>query len=121
MTETLIIQVPRGSSVERQLDANPPPSLTGGEAVVEAVAPDAEGNLDPPVVGEIVLSVPSPETLVREADEVDRVVGEAGTGIEPLVVVIEDAEALRDDEVASVLQATRRAPRPVILRIIRSR
>ena len=121
MTETLIIQVPRGSSIERQLHVDPPPSLSGGEAVVEAIGPDAEGNLDPPAAGEVVLSVPSPEALVREADEVDRVVGEAGTGIEPLVVVIEDAEALRDDEVAHVVRATRHAPRPVILRIIRSR
>lgn len=121
MTDTLIIQVPRGSPVERQLDIDPPQSLSGGEAVVEAVAPDSEGNLDPPVAGEVVLSLPSPEALVRAADEVDRVVGEAGTGIEPLVVVIEDAEALREDEVARIVRATRRAPRPVILRIIRSR
>jgi hypothetical protein len=49
------------------------------------------------------------------------VIGEAGTGIEPLVVVVEDAEELREDEVARVVEATRRAPRPVILRIIRSR
>lgn len=121
MTEPLIIQVPRGSSVERQLDMEPPPSLSGGAAVVEAVLPDDEGNLDPPVDGEIVLSVPSPEGLAREAGEVDRVIGDAGTGVEPLVVVVEDAEELREDEVARVVEATRRAPRPVILRIIRSR
>jgi len=120
MAAALVIQVPRGSPVERQLDMDPPASLTGGDAVVEGVAPDAEGNLDPPAAGEVVLSVPSPEALARQSDAVDRVIDEAGTGVEPLVVVIEDAEELRDDELAPVLQATRHAPRPVILRIIRS-
>ena len=32
---------------------------------------------------------PSPEALAREADEVGRVIAHAGTGVQPLVVVVE--------------------------------
>jgi hypothetical protein len=62
--------------------------------------------------------VPSPETLSREADEVRRVIAQAGEGVEPLVVVIEAAEELRQDELAVVLDAAGRGSRPVILRVI---
>jgi hypothetical protein len=67
----------------------------------------------------VVLSVPSPESLAREADEVRRVIARAGTGVEPLVVVVEAAEELRDDELAAVVNATDHASRPVILRVLR--
>jgi hypothetical protein len=43
----------------------------------------------------------------------------AGTGTEPLVVVVEAAEELREDELATVVEAAERAPRAVILRILR--
>jgi hypothetical protein len=120
MTDALVIQVPRGSPVERQLDLDPPANLEGRAVVIESVAPDEEGNLDPPEDGEIVLSVPSPEALRGEADEVHRVIDEAGTGVEPLVIVVEDAEELRGDELEAVLEVAPRAPRAVILRVIRS-
>jgi hypothetical protein len=120
MADALVIQVPRGSPVERQLGMDPPARLADGQVVVEAVAPDDEGNLDPPVDGEVVLSVPSPEALAREADEVRRVIARAGTGVEPLVIVVEVAEQLRDDELEAVIEATPHAPRAVILRVIRS-
>jgi len=120
MADALIIQVPRGSPVERQLSEQPPAGVTGDEVVVEPVAPDAAGNLDPPPAGEVVLSLPSPEALAREAAEVDRVIAQAGTGVEPLVVLVEAAEEIRDDELAVVLDAARRAPRPVIMRVVRS-
>jgi hypothetical protein len=105
---TLIIQVPRGGEVDRQLRAQPP----DGDIVVES-------HPEPPEAGAVVMSLPSPEALTREADEVRRVVDRAGTGVEPLVIVIEAAEELRDDELATVLDAAERAPRPVILRIVR--
>jgi hypothetical protein len=70
-------------------------------------------------VGKIVLSVPSPEALVREAGEVRRVIAGASAGAEPLVVVVEAAEELRDDELAAILDAARHTSPPVILRIIR--
>jgi hypothetical protein len=115
----LIIQVARGSAVERQLGASPPLGLAGGEVVVETGYTTGDGHLEPSDVGEVVLSVPSPEALAREADEVRRVIAHAGTGVEPLVLVVEAAQELRDDELAALLEATGHAPRPVILRILR--
>jgi hypothetical protein len=67
----------------------------------------------------VMLSLPSPEALARDADEVRRVIAHAGTGVEPLVVVVEAAEELRDDELAAVVEATGHASRPVILRVLR--
>jgi hypothetical protein len=87
---------------------------------VQIGATDTEGNLQPPVAGEVVLSVPSPETLAREAGEVRRVIARAGTGDEPLVLVVEAAEELREEELAPVLEAASHTSRAVILRIIRN-
>ena len=116
---SLIVQVPRGSAVQRQLRDQPPSGVAGGEVVVEAGPTDPEGNLEAEAAGEVVLSLPSPEALAREADEVRRVIARAGTGVEPLVVVIEAAEELRDEELAPALAATAHTSRPVILRVIR--
>ncbi len=115
----LIVQVPRGSSVHRQLREAPPASVAGGEVVVEAGPTDDEGNLEAISAGEVVLSVPSPEGLARDADAVRQVIARAGTGVEPLVVVVEAAEELRDEELAPVLSATAHTSRAVILRVIR--
>ena len=66
----------------------------------------------------MVRSVASPETLAREADELQRAIRGAGTGDEPLVVVVEAAEELREDELAPVLEAAGHTPRAVILRVM---
>jgi len=116
----VILQVPRDSEVDRQLREDPPAAVVDGEILVEIGATDEEGNLEPPLGGEVVMSVPSPEALAREADEVRRVIAQAGTGDEPLVVVVEAAEELRDEELAPVLRATGHTSRPVILRVIRN-
>jgi hypothetical protein len=116
---SLIVQVPRGSAVQRQLHDQPPSSVAGGEVVVEEGPTDPEGNLEAEAAGEVVLSLPSPEGLAREADEVRRVIAQAGTGVEPLVIVIEAAEELRDEELAPALAATAHTARPVIVRVIR--
>jgi hypothetical protein len=116
----LILQIPRDSEVDRQLREDPPAAVSDGEILVEIGATDEEGNLEPPLGGEIVLSLPSPEALRRQADEVRRVIARAGTGDEPLVVVIEAAEELRDEELAPALDAAGHTSRPVILRIIRN-
>ena len=116
---TLIIQVPRGSAIERQLHAAPPPAIRGHGVVVQTAATDDEGNLFEALAGEVVLSVLAPEELARHADEVQRVVRQAGTGTAPLVIVVEAAEELQDHQVAPVVEAAQHAPRPVILRIIR--
>ncbi len=115
----LIIQVARGGAVDRQLGLERPQSVTSGDAVVEAGPADEAGALVPPDHGEVVLSVPSPEALAREHDEVRRVIREAGQGVEPLVVEVEAAEEVRDEELAPVVEAAKEGPRPVILRIIR--
>jgi hypothetical protein len=111
--------VPRGASVELQLAASPPPIIDRGDVVVEVGVTDEDGNLEPALAGHVVMSVPSPEALQREPDAVRRVIAEAGPGVEPLVVVIEAAEELRDDELGVVLAAAAHSPRPVILRVIR--
>lgn len=116
----LIVQVPRGSAVERRLREEPPAVVAGGEVAVETGATDPEGNLEAPAAGEVVLSVPSPEALAREADEVSRVIARAGTGVEPLLIVVEAAEELRDEELAPTVKAAGHSPRPVILRVIRN-
>jgi hypothetical protein len=115
----LIVQVPRGGAVARQLSAEPPDSVASGDVVVVLGSADAQGNLEPPAAGQVVLSLPSPEALKREAGEVRRVIGQAGTGVEPLVVVVEAAEELREDELAAVVQGAKHTSRGVILRVIR--
>jgi hypothetical protein len=116
---SLIIQVPHGSAVDRQLSAQAPESVASGEVVVEVGPTGADGHLEPPAAGQVVLSLASPEALEREAGEVRRVIGQAGTGVEPLVVVLEAAEELGEDALAAILDAARRTTRGVILRIIR--
>ena len=115
----LIIQVARGGAVDRQLGIERPDTVVSGEAVVEAGPADEAGALVPSDHGEVVLSVLSPEALAREPEEVRRVIREAGQGVEPLVVVVEAAEEVRDEELAPVVEAAKANPRPVILRIIR--
>ena len=93
--------------------------MASGEVVVETGPTDAEGVLEAPAAGQVVLTLPSPEAREREASEVRRVIGQAGTGVEPLVVVLEAAEELRDGELAALLGAASRASRAVILRVVR--
>jgi hypothetical protein len=113
----LIVQVPLGGAVERQLAASPLQAISSGDVVVEAGPTDDDGHLEPLAAGQVVLSLPSPEGLQREADEVRRVIVQAGTGVEPLVVVVEAAEELREEELAAILDAAGHASRAVILRI----
>jgi hypothetical protein len=118
-TPSLIVQLPRAGEAERLLRAAAIPSVADGTVVVEAGPTDERGNLEPPIAGEVVMSVPSPESLAREPDAVRRVIDGAGPGTEPLVVVVEAAEELREEELTAVLEAARRSSRAVILRIIR--
>jgi hypothetical protein len=115
---TVILQVPLDGAAHRRLRESPPGVVSDGEVIVEALAGDAYGRLDPPTAGQIVLSVPSPETLAREAADVPRAIAGAGSAPEPVVVVVEAAEELRDDELAAVLDGARRTERPVIVRVL---
>jgi hypothetical protein len=108
----LIVQLPRGSAVERNWAGELPPSIASGRVVLEHFA--GEG---PPEAGEVVLSVLSPEAL-RDQQQVCDVIGEAPDEGGPLVVIVEAAEYLREDELAAVLDAADRTSRPVILRVL---
>jgi hypothetical protein len=114
----LIIQLPRDGALHLQLAADPPQSVADGEVVVDPGPTDVHGHLEISGTGDVVRSVASPETLAREADELKRTIRGAGTGDEPLVVVVEAAEELREDELAPVLEAAGHTPRAVILRIM---
>jgi hypothetical protein len=116
---TLIIQLPRGSAIARQLSGQPPRSVASGEVVVQVGPTDAQGHLESSAAGQVVMSLLSPEALAREADEVRRAIGQSGTGVEPLIITIEAAEELRDEELDVLLDAARRSSRAVIVRIIR--
>jgi hypothetical protein len=116
---SLIIELPREGAVERQLSRDSLPGVASGEIVVEPGPTDTEGNLESSRAGRVVLSVASPEALRHEAAEVRRVIERAGTGVEPLLLVVEAAEELREDELAAVVEAAEHASRAVILRIVR--
>ena len=114
----LIIQVPRGSAIERQLHEQPPASLRADDVVVQTGSTDPRGVLEE-LAGEVVLALPAPQELERQAAELSRVLDQAGTGTSPLVVVIEAGEELLEEEAAPLIGAARAARRPVILRIVR--
>jgi hypothetical protein len=116
----LILQIPRDSAVARQLSTEPLPSVANGDILVQIAPTDDRGNLEAERAGQVVLSVPSPETLERQAGEMRHVIGQAGTGVEPLVVVVEAAEELREVDLAGILDAADHTLRAVIVRVIRS-
>jgi hypothetical protein len=115
----LIVQVPDGSAVGRQLTTTPPESVIRGEVVVEVGPADPAGVLEPPAVGEVVASLPSPEALRRESAELRRTIGHVGPSSEPIVIVVLVAEELREDELAAALEASSHTSRAVILRVMR--
>jgi hypothetical protein len=115
----VIVEVPSGSAVEAQLREGGLAAVADGVVVIEAGPTDPQGRLEPETAGQVVLSLPSPEALEREADSVRNVVGRAGSGTEPLVVVVEIADEVRESELAALLRAAAHTSRAVILRINR--
>jgi hypothetical protein len=115
---SLIVQLPRDGAVDRHFRANPPPSLTAGRVALDHVAGDPEGRLGPPESGEVVMSVLSPEALIRDRQQVQDVVRHAPDTGEPLVITVQAAEELREDELAAVLAAAAHTHRRVILRVM---
>lgn len=112
----VIVQLARDGAVDRYLRAQPPPILASDQVVLDHIEVDPPGDIGPPEAGEVVLSVLSPEGL-RNAQEVRDAVGHAEAGAEAVTIVVRAAEELREDELAVVLEAARRADRLVILRI----
>jgi hypothetical protein len=116
----LIIELPRGGAVERQLQSAEFQPIASGQVAVEAGPTDEQGNLEAAAAGQVVMSVPSPEALRTQAGDLERVIRDAGTGSEPLVVSVAAAEELSERELAPLLDASAHARRPVILRIERN-
>jgi hypothetical protein len=114
----VIVQVPRGSTVDWYLRTYPPPSVASGRVVVDRVAAEPDGRLGPPEAGEVVMSVLSPEALRSDQQEVRDVILQAAPDSGPPVIVVEAAEELREDELAAVLDAAAHAGRDVVLRVM---
>jgi hypothetical protein len=113
----VIVQLPRDSAVDWYLRTYPPASVASGQVVVEPLTAEPDGRLGPPEAGEVVMSVLSPEAL-RDQQQVRDVIKQAPDDAGPLVIIVEAAEELREDELAVVLDATARARRSVILRVL---
>jgi hypothetical protein len=114
----VIVQLPRGSTVDQYLRTYPPPSLASGRVVLDQLAAGPDGRLGPPETGEVVMSVLSPEALARDEQEVRDVIRHAADGTGPLVIIVQAAEELREDELAVVLDAAAHARRDVVLRVM---
>jgi hypothetical protein len=112
----VIVQLARDGAVDRYLRAQPPPILASDQVVLDHIEVEPPGDIGPPEAGEVVMSVLSPEGL-RNAQEVRDAVGQAEAGAEAVTIVVRAAEELREDELAVVLEAARRADRLVIVRI----
>ena len=113
----LIIQVPHGSSIDLYLKADPPAAIADVRVIVEHLGAGDNGRLLPPEAGEVILTVPSPEALRRDPGQVTGAISAADAGGPPLIVLVEGAEELRDDEVGTLLDAALQTDRMVILRI----
>jgi hypothetical protein len=114
----LIIQLPRGSSIDVHLREEPPARLADGRVVLEHLTAGEDGTLPPPAAGEVLLTLPSPEALRRQSYEILTAVIDAAEDGGPLVVLVEGAEYLRDDEIDAVLEAAAATKRVVILRLL---
>jgi hypothetical protein len=114
----VIVELARDGEVDRNLRADPPPSLASDQVVLDQVEAGPDGSIGPPEAGEVIMSVPSPEAVRRDVQEVRDAVSQADDSDEPLTIVVEAAEYLREDELSVVLDAARRADRLVILRIL---
>jgi hypothetical protein len=90
----------------------------GDDVLVETGPTDEQGNLEH-LSGETVLAVPSFEELERQVDGLRHVLRQAGTGTQPLVIVVGAAEEIEDHLATAVVDAARDAPRPVFVRVIR--
>ena len=100
MAATLVLQLPIDGALDLALRADPPPSVADGTVALDAAPADDRGRLERPAGGEVVLALPSPEGILRQADDVRRALDLAGAGGQPLVVEIRAASELREEELA---------------------
>ena len=113
----LVVELTRGSAVDRNVRADVPPSIKSGRVALDHIEADDLGRLSPPPAGQVVLTVLSPEALRRDPQVVRDAIAQADSD-QPPVIVVEAGEYLREDEIAAVLDAADRADRTVILRIL---
>jgi hypothetical protein len=114
----LILQLARDSVVDRNLSVDPPLSLVSGRVVLDYIAPGELARLGLTQAGEVIMSVLSPEALARESQQIRDVIRQAPATDQPLVIVVQAAEQLREDELGVVADAAARAHRLVILRVM---
>ena len=110
----LIVRVPRDSKVERQLRSAPPAE----PIALDVAIAEPSGRLEPPAEGTVLYALPSPEGLVRERDEIHRAIAAAGSVEDPLIILLEAASELRDDELGAAIEAAGRTARPVMLVVL---
>ena len=113
----LVVELTRGSAVDRNVRADVPPSIKSGRVALDHIEADDLGRLSPPPAGQVVLTVLSPEALRRDPQVVRDAIAQADSD-QPPVIVVEAGEYLREDEIAAVLDAADRADRTVILRVV---
>jgi len=113
----LVVELTRGSAVDRNVRADVPPSIKSGRVALDHIEADDLGRLSPPPAGQVVLTVLSPEALRRDPQVVRDAIAQADSD-QPPVIVVQAAEYLREDEIAAVLDAADRADRTVILRVV---
>jgi hypothetical protein len=113
----LVVELTRGSAVDRNVRADLPPSIKSGRVALDHIEADDLGRLSPPPAGQVVLTVLSPEALRRDPQVVRDAIAQADSD-QPPVIVVQAAEYLREDEIAAVLDAADRADRTVILRVV---
>ena len=118
---SLIVRVRQGSRIEGQLRDDLPTLAQGSAVSLDPVAPPSSGSatIEPPSPGQVVYALPSPEGLVRERQELHDAISGAPHGDEPLVIVIEAGNELRDDELEAAVTAADTTSRPVILTVLR--
>ena len=72
MAATLVLQLPIDGALDLALRADPPPSVADGTVALDAAPADDRGRLERPAGGDVVLALPSPEGILRQADDVRR-------------------------------------------------
>jgi hypothetical protein len=114
---SVIVELARDGELDRNLRADPPPSVVSGRVVLDHFPADEDGHVEAPEGGEVVLTVLSPEAL-RDRQQVEDAIAETKGDDEPPVIIVEAAEYLREDELSAVLDAADSAQRVVILRVM---
>ena len=103
----LIVQVARGSAVERQLTHEPRRrALPAARSSSSPATPPPTATSNHQTRARSCSRCPRPSHSRARPTRSARCSFTRATGVEPLVVVVEVAEELRDDELAAISEAT---------------